>query len=100
MCKHHVRYSKKKKAASTENLKVEWMKSVEGMVTLLNPRTEIIALKGRSFQCGKSATEESVQKVEDDVRTLIHSEITKAKYTKSDLCKLDGYKDFIGKTLY
>lgn len=72
----------RKKAASTENIKVEWMKSLEGMVTLLNARTEIIALKGRSFQCGEPATEESVQKVEDDVRTLIHLEITKGKTHK------------------
>ena len=56
----------RKKAASTESLKDEWMKSIEEMVTLLNTRTERVALKGKKIVCGKPATEENIQKVEED----------------------------------
>lgn len=62
------------------------------MVTLLNARTERIALKVKSFKGGSPATEESVQKVEDDGRTLIHSEITKGKYPKNIFTSLMDIK--------
>lgn len=68
---------------------------LEDIVTLLNARTERVALKGKRFQCEKPASDKNVQKVENDITTLIHSEITKGKYTKSDLYKLDGYKEFM-----
>ena len=69
------------------------MKSIEEMDTLLNTRIERVALKGKKFVCGKPATEENIQKVEEDTRKLIHPEITNGKFTKYDLYKFEAYRE-------
>ena len=85
----------RKKAEKETTLKQEWNGSLKTITDLLQGRTERVQLKGKAVVTENPASEGEVREFEKKAQQLIHPELKPGKYTKVELEKLDGYREFM-----
>jgi hypothetical protein len=78
------------KAAKVPNLKEEWLKSVQTIMTCLEERTSRLSLKDRPFQVGKAANDIEIQQFERGILTEIDPDIEIGKYREQLLKNKEG----------
>lgn len=84
------------KAGKNDQIKTEWLQSVQSMIETLSSRTERVQLKGKTFQVFKAADDADVEMVEAEVK-LIDPAIQVGKYQQQQLKHATQLKKFIGK---
>ncbi|KAL3875452.1 hypothetical protein ACJMK2_033399 [Sinanodonta woodiana] len=84
----------RKKAGKNNQIKTEWLQSVQPMIKTLTSRTERVQLKEKSFKVFKAAEDADVEMAEAEV-TLIDPAIKVGKYQQQQLSHATQLKKFI-----
>lgn len=85
----------RKKAETVDDLKDDWIASLQPMVTMLEDRKKRVELKGKGFACLTPATDVEVLEFEQEVHQ-IDPTVVIGQYQQQNLKKANRYKQFLG----